>query len=111
MSVVTIPMSETPAFKQETTLDGRPYILEFRWNTRGSFWTMSISDRDETVLVSDLKLVIAFPLKMRHISDNRLPPGEFFCIDTQLSTMMNDPGRNDFIQDRKLELVYVGEGE
>lgn len=112
MAVVTIPMSSAASFKQEVTLEEVPYILAFRWNTRGEYWTMSIIDRDETVLVSDIKLVVAFPLvNIRYHSDSRLPQGEFYCIDTQLSTMMNDPARYDFVQDRKLDLIYVESNE
>lgn len=104
---VTIPMSSNSSFRQEITLDSRPYIISFHWNTRGAFWVMDIYDRDETLLLGGIKLVIGFPLKLRS-NNPLLPAGDFWCIDTQLSTMMNEPGRNDFVQDRKLELIYTG---
>jgi hypothetical protein len=108
--IVQIPMTDYADFTEEVTLDDRPYTLRFRWNTRGAFWVMAIYDRNEVLLVDGIKLVIGYPLN-RQYSSTLMPPGMFYCIDTNTTTQYVEPGRNDFIQDRNIVLAYVDEDE
>lgn len=55
-----------------------PVILRFKWNTRFSFWAMSIYDRQGTPLLSGIKLVRDFPLLDRLNLDTI--PGEFTLV-------------------------------
>jgi hypothetical protein len=109
MSLI-IPMQSGADFKEEITLDDRPYILRFRWNTRGSFWVMAIYDRNEVLLADGLKLVVGFPVN-KHIVNSLLPPGQFFCLDSNVNTQYVEPGRSDFVSERNMFLGYVKQDE
>lgn len=108
--ILQIPMSDFADFTEEVTLDERPYVLRFRWNTRGAFWVMSIFDRDNVLLVDGIKLVIGFPL-IKQYSNTLMPPGMFYCLDTNATTQNVEPGRNDFVQDRTITLGYMEQNE
>lgn len=43
-------------------LNGVPVTLRFKWNTRFSFWAVSISDRQNGLIVAGLKLVRDYSL-------------------------------------------------
>jgi hypothetical protein len=105
MSLI-IPMRDYADFTIEVTLEGRPYILRFHWNTRGAFWVMAIYDRDNVLLADGLKLVIGFPVN-KGIINELLPPGEFICMDSNMATQFVEPGRYDFISGRNIFLGYV----
>lgn len=106
MDAVSIPMKDFADFTEEITLDGRPYIFRFRWNTRGAFWVMSITDRDEQLLVDGIKLVINYPLRLQY-TGALLPQGEFICYDFNVNTQYVEPGRNDFLENRNIVLAYL----
>lgn len=59
-------------------LDGTPVILRFKWNTRFSFWSMSIYDRQGEPLLMGIKLVRDFPLLDRLNLTNI--PGDFTLV-------------------------------
>ena len=107
MSFVTIPMFDLPSFSESVTLDGKEYQLSFAWNSRGAFWKMMIADSNGTIISTGIRLCISYPLKRQH-TDNRLPPGEFLVMDANTKTAQIEPGRHDFVKDRKLQLVYWG---
>lgn len=104
--MVTVPFSEFPAFTEEIVLDNVPYRFSFNWNTRGKFFTLIISDRDQVELLSGIKLVINFEL-LRWYPGRGTPPGELYVVDP--SGELERVERNSF-QD-KLSLIYVGEAE
>lgn len=104
--MVTIPFSSFTAFTEEIILDNTPYRFLFNWNTRGEYWTLSIADRDETPLVSGIKLVMDFEL-LGTFPGHGLPPGELYVIDP--SGELAKAGRNDF--EDKVSLIYVEEDE
>lgn len=43
-------------------LNGVPVTLRFKWNTRFSFWSVSIYDRQNALIIAGLKLVRDFSL-------------------------------------------------
>jgi hypothetical protein len=101
-----IPLFDSPDFKQAVILDGVNYVLRIQWNTRCSFWTMSIFDGNETIVRAGIKLVPMYPLRAQY-NDPRLPPGEFVLVDTSQSANQ-EIGRHDFGTGRNVELWYVG---
>jgi len=101
-----IPIRDYADFTEEVTLDERPYILRFRWNTRGSFWVMAIYDRDNVLLADGLKIVIGFPVN-KYIVNSLLPPGQFICMDSNMATQFIEPGRYDFVSGRNIFLGYI----
>lgn len=109
--MIAIPMIDAPSFKMALVLSVNEYQLKFDWNTRFEFWTMSILDLDDNFLLCGIKLVIGYPLLFQRGVSVNLPQGDFWCIDTSLDMLFDEPGRYDFVKDRKLELVYVGDDE
>ncbi len=105
-----IPMNNYADSTVEVTLEGRPYIFRMRWNTRGAFWVLSISDRNEELIIDGLRLVSGFPINLYH-KDSRLPKGLFAVVDLNTNTQFQEPGRNDFVADRQLSLGYLASYE
>lgn len=102
MAVVFIPTSNTDSlFWQTTTLEGRSYLLTFRWAERSGRWTLDIS-HDGEVLAAGIRLVADWPLLQPYKSDPLLPQGELFALD--FSGQGLDPRLRD-LGDR-VELVY-----
>lgn len=84
MATFTIPTDTTRLFwDQTTTLDGVPYLLTFRYNTRESCYYLQIASADgSTVYVQGVKLVSNYPL-LRGYGLN--PPGELICASYSTS--------------------------
>jgi hypothetical protein len=80
------------SWRQRTSLDGRDYVLRFRWNQRDGHWFLSIADPTDVVIASGIKLVTDFPLLLG-VVDARRPPGELFVSDAQ--GRAEDPGFAD----------------
>lgn len=83
--IYEIPTTHTgPSWTQETALDGVTYRLTFRWNAREEYWYLTISDLDDVVLASGLKLVPGAAL-LRHLADfTKRPPGELIVLGTPM---------------------------
>lgn len=109
--MITIPMINAPYFKFSTVLTENEYLLNFRWNTRAEFWTMDIYDLEEVPIILGIKLVIGYPLLSQRKYLQTCPPGEFWVFDPSLDTLYQEPGRQDFVNDRGVILVYVGDDE
>jgi hypothetical protein len=99
---VVIPTSTTlPDYRQTTSLEGRDYVLRFRWNTREARWYLDVADQDETPIVSGLKLVAEAPLLRLVRRDDRRPPGELWVRDREARTsaagklVARDPGLDE----------------
>lgn len=107
--MVAIPFSDTASFTQEVTLDGTPFNLKLVFNTRGEFWTLSISDVENVVIVSGIKLVLDFALLTAYQHIVALPPGNLIVNDP--SGNRDRPAFGDFTGDRGLELIYMTEEE
>jgi hypothetical protein len=100
-------MIDSPNFSVDVVLDAVSYTLAFLWNTRGLYWSMSISDANGTVLVSGIRLICFYPLLNQYQYDLRLPQGLMCVLDQNYNTAKIEPGRFDFVKDRNLELCYV----
>ena len=90
-------------YSQRTVLDGREYLLTFRWNQREAKWYLSIADSEEAPIVSGVKVVLNFPLITNRVRDIRRPPGEIFAVDP--SGDERDPGFNDL--GARVRLLYI----
>lgn len=97
-------------FTEEVTLEGLPYRFTFYWNTREEAWFMDISDREENLIIAGIKLVISHPVKQQYV-EAELPPGDFIVVDTNIATSRDEPARDDFVQARNLNLLYLTEAE
>lgn len=94
--VIPIPLvdgSPLPYFDMVASLENTNYVLEFRWNTRGSAWYLNVYDESgTTLLLAGLKLVANWPLAA--YTTARQPPGLLIVVDS--SGTDTDPTLTDF---------------
>jgi len=102
-STLVIPFSSEASFREEVTLEGTPYIFIFNWNSRFSFWTMSIYDRSNTLLLGSVKLVAGINL-LKLFPETAIPPGALYVLSTLRTG--SDIAFDDFTNERCL-LLYV----
>lgn len=108
--MLQIPIQPYPAFVEEITLEGTPYRLSFIWNSRGAFWNLVVSDRQNTPLLS-VKVVLGYPLLLQ-FPDRGLPLGEFVVVDTSDSASNTERIEyDDFTGERGLGFIYATEEE
>ena len=103
---IIIPIKNNPNHTITIELESLIYKLGFLYNTEGGFWTMTIWDEEDNLLLSGLKIVANYPLLFLHKNDS-LPSGDFYCeiADTQASI-----GRNSFSSE-EAKLLYLTEEE
>lgn len=104
---VEIPMKDLPSFTEEVTLDSTPYILKFDYNSRDAAWFISFYSREQTPLVTGIKLIL-FSELISSYPDRGLPLGELWVLDPTENQL--PPGREDFTNGR-LTLTYFTEVE
>lgn len=101
-----IPFPKYPRFSEQVSLDGVIYNLFFDWNDRGSYWTMTITDINNTVLLANLKIVPNFDIHKRYALTSS--PAGAFAVYSRVSNS-SDISYEDFISTR--ELIYLTEAE
>lgn len=101
-----IPFKEPSSWREQVTLDGVIFVLEFNWNALNEFWTMAIFDRDLNPLIYGIKIVPNYPLLMQYTFIGK-PAGEIICQNIVGGT--DEIRRFDMSQ--RFELVYYSEGE
>lgn len=101
-----IPFKEPSEWREQITLDGDIFILEFKWNALNEFWMMNIYDGQVNPIVLGIKLVPNYPLLSQYIKDG-MPRGEIVCQNIVGST--DEISRFDMNQ--KFQLVYYTEAE
>lgn len=106
--MITIPFTEYPASTAIFNIDNTSYKFLFVWNTRMAAWTMSISDTDDNVIISGIKIVLNIELirMYRHLN---IPKGHLFALD--LSDDETKIAYSDFTNERGIKLVYIPEDE
>jgi hypothetical protein len=97
-----IPMFDFTAFAEDVVLENVQYTFSFTWNSRGSFWTMKVIDRNQNELINSIKLVLNIPL-FHDFPDRGLPYGSMVVLD--MSGNEAPIGLNDFVNNRCI-LVY-----
>ncbi len=108
MAVLSLPTFEDPFYSYGTLLEGKPYILKFKFNQRESCWYLSIGLPDGTSLLAGIKIVCGVNLLWRGF-DTRLPKGQLVAVTT--GTNDEHPGLNDFAADKRVSLIYVTSDE
>jgi hypothetical protein len=104
--MLIIPATSYPNFTEEIVLGEQLLRVSFSWNSRGSFWTVSFRDRDETVLLAGVKLVMGQELVGRY-PGIALPSGRWFCVrgDGSLDRITQEEMGTD------VNLIYTTEEE
>ena len=93
MSYLQIPVrSDIPAYEFQIELEQQLYFLLFSYNDREGRWFLDILDSLQSPIVRGIKLLTGWPVVSR-FQDTRLPPGEFFMLDT--AGQNKDAGRDD----------------
>lgn len=88
-----IPLqSDTTDQLVSVELDGNPYILRVLWNERFGYFSLSVSEADQTPILVNVKMVKNFPLT-RRFQDLRLPFGSLFFV--QENGTADRPGYSD----------------
>ena len=88
MSTWIIPTQTSQMFwNQTTTLDGVPYFLQFKYNTREACYYLQIQSADQnTTYAQGIKLVSNYPLLGLGVYAGYAgPPGELFVISQSTS--------------------------
>lgn len=102
MSSVRIPVNfGVPKFRAVYELDGVTYGFLFRINRRDGSWRVTI-DRDRTVLLHNVKIVLYSDLLAISKHDPRVPQGTLRAVD--LDGVDTEPTEDNF-GDRVI-LVY-----
>ena len=77
--IIETPMASTEYYwTQITSLDGVPYELSFRFNSREQVYYLQISTLDGVPQVGGVKLVSNWPL-LRTVNNPLAPPGELIA--------------------------------
>lgn len=101
-----IPFKEPASWREQITLDGSIFVLEFYWNALNEFWNMNIYDRDLNPIIYGITIVPNYPLLAQYSVLGK-PLGEIIC--------QNIVGGTDVIRrfdmSQRFELVYYSEGE
>jgi hypothetical protein len=102
MATVIIPCDPVlPFWTQTTTLDGVPYLLNFRFNSREQCYYLNISSADATIdYVIGMKIVSNFFL----LRPWTTPPGEMMCIAQGDDS---PPGLGDMADGGRCKLIYI----
>jgi len=106
-----IPLNTTSAYYRHTTTIGiYNYDLEFKYNTRESSWYLSISNNDNELLLSSLKLLPGFNIikKYAYKRENKLFENPLVLIN--LNTTETRPiALNNMGIDYQLFILEEGE--
>ncbi len=104
MATVTIATDPSALFWSQTaTLDGVPYLLTFRFNSREQAYYLTIAAGDGSATYAQgIKLVANYPLLMGY-GDN--PPGEMMCVSFAQSDA--PPGIGELGEGLRCALLYI----
>lgn len=103
--IFRIPTTADPFYEFSIDLEGREYVLAFRYNQREDRWYMSLYTGDRTPIALSVKLVSNYPLLGRKRSDPNCPPGVLYVSGSE------PPGLLDLQENGPCELLYVTSDE
>lgn len=106
--IVVIPFRDLSSFSEDVELDNEIYRFSFDWNTSGKFWSMSIKNTDNDILISGVKMVLNYDM-IGDWCDRGLPDGKLVVIDESESE--HEIREKDFVNDRRLQLIYLSNYE
>jgi hypothetical protein len=105
--MISIPLTpDYSCYVEEVTIDGTAYVLRVYYNWRGGYWALDIMDRNDTPIVSGIRLVGSAPLtdQFRYLG---IPKGLLTMICFANPT--SDPTRTEL--GTSYEMVYLTEDE
>lgn len=91
------------------TLNGNRVFITFSFNTRDQRWYFDIVDRNNTDIISGVKILPSQDLSTKYISLAQLLGGAFVCVDTRSSG--KDVTRDNFGTDKQFQLWYYTDQE
>lgn len=107
MPLIVPTSTEQPWYRQRTTLDGRDYVLYFKWNQRNGRWYVDVFDQDERPIAVGVKLVTNFPL-LRLFRDPRKPAGQLTVVDMVATRRENEANELIVSSDRDAGFCNLG---
>jgi len=105
MSLI-IPIKNSPNHTIFIDLDAITYKLEFLYNSVANFWSMSIYDDDDNLLIAGVKIIPNYPLLTQYVNSS-LPQGEIIC---EVSNTTEQITRDTFVK-QEATLLYITESE
>lgn len=104
MSVLVIDTDPTALFwSQTTTLEGVPYLLTFRYNSRESVYYLQIQSADASVTYAQGIKIVPNYFLLRGIGP--LPPGELIAMST--SSDLSPPQLGELGNGLRVVLMYI----
>jgi hypothetical protein len=80
MPVIVPFIGSIPQQQFTTVLDGVTYFIAVRWNARDAAWYFNISDVEQSLIRSGIKIALGALLGRRCV-DPRFPPGVIQAFD------------------------------
>lgn len=103
---ISIPIKNDPNHTIVIELDNKIYKLGFLYNTKATFWSITLWDENDNLLLSNIKIVANYPLIFPYKNAN-LPTGDFIC---QISDKTASITRDSFSL-LKANLLYLTQEE
>jgi hypothetical protein len=101
-----LPVNNYPSYSEEVVLDSTLYVFTFNWNYRAQYWTVTVKDRNNTTLISGVKLMSGIDIFSRFGNIN-LPRG--------LLIPLHNTGISQYIEDGDMgvnvDVIYITEAE
>lgn len=95
---------EDPYYTQRTRLEGRDYVLTFRYNEREERWYLDLADDEESYIAVGIKLVANWSLLHPYRYDARTPPGQLNVAD--ISGDGSPPTLFELGEGKRCQLLY-----
>jgi hypothetical protein len=109
MAIHELPTFEDPFYTITMTLDGQPYVFDFRFNQREESWYVSISLEDGTELTKGIKILCGVDLLWRCV-DHRKPPGLLTAISSAEGDKTH-PRLDELGPGKRVTLFYFDKAE
>ena len=106
--MITIPFEALDAFSEDIDIDNITYRFSFIYNNRGDYWSMTISDLTDNIIISGIKLILGYDL-LEPYHYLAIPIGKLFIVDETMS--FDRISKDDFVNDRNLQMIYATEDE
>lgn len=95
----------SPDTLQRVDLDGREFILRWRWVERGRRWALDVSTADGTLLAGGIAVVVNAPLLTAvRAARPEMPPGDLIVYDSR--PRPSEPGLED-LGGETARIVYL----
>lgn len=103
---ISILIENNPNYTIRIPLGNILYRLDFLYNTLEDFWTFSIYNDDDNLLISGVKIVANY-LLLENYKTDLLPSGDFYCLTSDLTIRI---GRNSFVNN-EADFLYLSAEE